>query len=449
MPAAAPPGAPIAGAPIEELPESTSWAFKPILGPLSPTDIMAIAGAALGPLSMGGVGQYKYKPFLPLQATGALLEDKQAQLYQQLAEQQQGQAVRGLIAPLYSKAAGQDLPPGPVPIQALAPMASLLRATTPKISIDPVEQAKWADQVNAMELSPESKQRLIAAGYERGRQALGVSMGQNIPLSPDVLEQKLKLRTEPTVISIGGRKELADIQHGYKLTEQEQQAVARATEEEKKRGTAGFVAKAKKDAVLASEYDKQRPEVDHSIAATERLRDLAAQVTTGVLSGSDFIAKARQTWGDTDIALFDQYLAQAALPSLKPMVGGTAVSDADRQAVLSMFAGRQVPQAANLKALDAALQALYAQKRAMAASTNYFAQLGHLGQVGKQVQIPKSTQAPKGDTGSYIGTTTIMGKPGYEIYENFGTGKRYVKTPDGQWGDYLDPDPPTVFHELK
>jgi hypothetical protein len=400
---------------------------------------MAIAGAALGPLSVGGVGHYKYRPFLPLQATGALLEDKQAQLYQNLAEQQQGQAVRGLLAPLYAKAAGQELPPGPVPIKALAPMASLMKATTPKVAFDPVQQEKWVTDLKALGLPPDVESKLAAAGYERGRQALGVYMGQAIPLPSETMEQKLKLRTEPTVISIGGRKELADIQHGYKLTEQEQQAQARedqlAQQAQAKFEQFQAEQKAKGPAALATAQGKEvagieagRVDLDQNIKKTQLLRQLAEQVTTGTLTGNDIAVKFRQAFGDTGIALFGQSLKQVALPMAKKLVGAQMASS-DIDLILDMIAGRTAPNAANIANLDNILNNLNMTKRAAEAKVNYFNKMGKIGEWGKEEQIPKSKVIPEGGVGRYIGTMP----GGYKIYEDFSTGHRFVKGPRGQW----------------
>jgi hypothetical protein len=59
------------------MPDDTTnvpWGYRPVLGPLSPVDIMSIAGTALSPLHVG-----YYRPYLPLALTGQVLQGRQAE----------------------------------------------------------------------------------------------------------------------------------------------------------------------------------------------------------------------------------------------------------------------------------------------------------------------------------------------------------------------------------
>lgn len=430
------------------------WEFKPILGPLTPSDILAIAGASLAPMHVG-----YYKPFLPLGLAGQVLLGKEEQYRQQALEQQQREPIAQAIGPLWQARYGTAAPPEVTQAVRESPAGAkfvepFLEPVQPvKGSYTAAEQAAWGAEVEALPegtIPPEFKQALKTMGPIQGKSALRAMAPNYIPATPAVQEQRMQTRVEPVQVRIGGQKEVAGLQHEYKTEEIGQQAEAKAEAERTKRETTGFVEKAKKDAELAAEYDKQRTSLDRSLAQTQQLRDLAAKVTTNPLLGNTFTATVRSLFGDADIALFDQYVKQAALPSIKPLLGGANISDADRVAVMQMFAGKTIPTAANLKSLDSVLRALEADKRAMAAGSNYFAQLGRFGTFGQEMQIPKSAEAPKGDKARYIGTTIVNGKPGYKVYENFETGKRYVNTPEGQWGDWLDPNPlPVLQHEMK
>jgi hypothetical protein len=415
----------------------TPWAFKPVLGPLTPTDIMAIAGASLGPLTVGAPGHYKYRPFLPLAAAGHVLGGKQELAEAQALERQGQAATSAAIAPLYYKATGQELPPN-LPSTSVAPIMSAIKAATPKVDYTPAQQAEWEARLTALpedRVSAQQKEVLKAAGPKEGAHALSVWFPDAFPRAPDVHAQRMAERLEPIQFTIGGKKEVAGLQHGYKGEEIAQKAAEEAEQAaisaqfkreqaERDLAAAGPRERVKAEGKIVAEDEKTMGLVDQGIVSAQRLRDLAAQITTGRVSGSEWVIRAKEVFqNDPDYALFKQLLKQAALPNIKPLLGGNAISDADREAVLEMMASPTAPTEANLKSLDAVLLGLNATKNLVAARTQYFDEHNTFKGFGKEEQVPNGPRV------RYTGD-----REGLPIYEDFARGIRFTKDPEsGKW----------------
>lgn len=404
------------------------WYFKPVLGPLSASDITAIVGASLAPMHVG-----YYKPFLPLGLAGQALLSKEEQYRQQALEQQQREPLAQAIGPLWQARYGTAAPPEVTQAVRESPAGAefvepFLKPVTPaKGSYTAAEQAAWGAEVEALPegtIPPEFKQALKTMGPIQGKSALRAMAPNYIPATAAVQEQRLQTRVEPVQVRITGQKELAGIEHGYKSQEIMQETQAEQEKFERELAGVGFEQKAKKDADLIAADDAKTIELDQSINATQRLRALAADVSTGKITGNAIAVAVRQALGDTDIGLFEQYLKQAALPAIKPLLGSAQISNTDVRVVLDMFAGTTIPSAANVKSLDAVLQGLTATKRAMAARRQYFDSVGSLKGFGTEAQVSKGPKV------RYIGDPG----GGFKVYEDFATGERYARSPEGTWG---------------